>query len=169
MKLCRPGKILSCLLTYLTLRMTQPPEISPSLSHNICDWRFHINKIVPPSSDFGSSQCTPCFSWRAKDFLWRRAGGLFSPGAVTAASHTRLNLKRQVNCCSLHINRAIYLAPSLWLFLLSSSSSVSPSLSFLSLVFFLLPPRPAENVWGIDTGSQGVVTAALMNQAYSVC
>lgn len=36
--------------------------------------------------------------------------GLFCPGAVTVASHTRMNLKRQVNCCSLRINRAIYSA-----------------------------------------------------------
>lgn len=38
------------------------------------------------------------------------SGGLFCPGAVTVASHTRMNLKRQVNCCSLRINRAIYSA-----------------------------------------------------------
>lgn len=37
-------------------------------------------------------------------------GGLFSSGAVTFALHTRMNLKRQVNCCSLCINRAIYSA-----------------------------------------------------------
>lgn len=73
-------------------------------------------------------------------------GGFFSPGAVTVALHTRMNLKRQVNCCSLHINRAIYSA------CLSGSffflhSSVSPSLSFLPALHF---SQSVENVWGID-------------------
>lgn len=50
------------------------------------------------------------FLLEGQRFPLATSGGLCSPGAVTVSLHTRMNLKKQVNCCSLRINRAIYSA-----------------------------------------------------------
>lgn len=67
-----------------------------------CIWLVVSHKTESsPSSDFGSSSCTPCFSWRGWRFPLAMSCGLCTPGAVTVSLHTRMNLKKQVNCGSL--------------------------------------------------------------------
>lgn len=80
------------------------------------------------------------------------SGGLFSPGAVTVASHTRMNLKRQVNCCSLRINRAIYSACLFGFFFLLLLPFLGFSIFLCSSFFF---QQPVENVWGGSIGLSG--------------
>lgn len=106
------------------LAASRKPKISPS-SLTLVPAHAHLVSLGGRKISFG-------------DERW--GGGTFSPGAVTVALHTRINLKRQVNCCSHRINRAIYSAhlsrfhpPHL-----SFHSSVSPSLSLSALSFF--PP-----------------------------
>lgn len=138
-KLCRPAKILSCLLTRVNLFHTED-DSTPQNSYTLTIYVMEVShkQNHPSIIRLWFQPMHTLFLLEGERFPLATSRGLFSPGAITAASHTRLNLKRQVNCCSLRINRAIYLALSFWVFSLLLFHCFSISVFFLPSFFFLL-------------------------------